>query len=42
VATRFSAAEVADMDRRRGPLTRAEWLRYLAQMARKLDLKLGE
>ena len=42
VASRFSEAEAADMDRRRGSLTRAEWLRYLAAYARKHDARMPE
>lgn len=33
VATRFNDAEIAQLDRMRGSLTRAEWLRWLQLQA---------
>ena len=42
VASRFSQAEADDMDARRGSLTRAEWIRFLALKARKEDIRLPE
>jgi len=42
VAARFTAAELADMDARRGPLTRAEWLRFLHMDARRRTIVFDE
>jgi hypothetical protein len=41
VHTRLSVAEAADMDERRGSLTRADWLRFLNARARKQDVRFG-
>lgn len=40
VSTKLSEAEAADMDERRGPLSRAEYLRWLLLQARKRDERL--
>lgn len=40
VCTKLSDAEVADLDDRRGMLTRAEFMRWLLVQAGKHDLRL--
>lgn len=35
ICSRFTAAEAADIDRLRGSLSRAEWVRWLVLKARK-------
>lgn len=42
VCARFSTAEAEDMDRRRGSLTRTEWLRFLAAKARREGFEMPE
>lgn len=42
VASRVTAAEAAEMDRRRGSLSRADWLRFLHVQAVKSDVKFAE
>ena len=40
VAARLSVEEAADLDRRRGSLSRAEWLRWLLLRAKKEGVSL--
>ena len=42
VAARFTAAELADMDARRGPLTRSEWIRFLHMDSRRRRIVFDE
>ena len=42
VSVRFSDAEAAEMDRRKGSLTRGEWLRFLALKAAKDGVAMPE
>jgi hypothetical protein len=42
VSTKLSVAEAADMDERRGPLSRAEYLRWLLLQARKRGERFGD
>lgn len=42
VAVRLSTAEAADLDKRRGSLSRGEWLRYLLLLARKQGTQMPE
>ena len=37
VCARFTDAEVADMDARRGSLSRSDWMRFLNALAKKND-----
>lgn len=41
VATRLNELEVLDLDRRRGPLTRADFLRWLLLRARREGVSFG-
>jgi len=42
VAARFTTAELADMDARRGPLTRSEWVRFLHMDSRRRRIVFDE
>lgn len=41
VPVRFSDAELAEIDLRRGPLTRSEWLRFLHVRSVKQGVRFG-
>lgn len=42
VAVRLTNQEAQDLDRRRGALTRGEWIRWLLTRARNSDVRLED